>query len=432
MRIGDVIKYQRVEKHFTQEELCKDICSVSYLSKIENGATIPSDEIIKLLFKKLGIESFQEQDESVDKSSRLLILNFYRDLIEKKKNVEEQSAIWEMEESSIISKNKILNEVVLARYFLFKKMLHKAERIISKLEGIIENYLPQENFIFYKDRGILKYFYGDYKGALNDFRFCLSLVSNSKFFDWDLADLYFQLSLTNGKLQKVQSSIEFAQKALLYYDQDYNYLRSADCQMILGISYQRLEDYEGAIKSYNLALKIGETFNDINLMSAINHNLGYLNSLNNNYLLAIGYFEKSLELRVQKMDEGNINLKKILNTIHSIIQLNYKKENIIEVQKYLQLGNSYISQFKDLINYEYKLHFSTYEKLIGDQSDCIEYIENCVMPYFIEKGNSRYVYKYSKMAAKILESKRKYKKSVYFYKLASKTAESLIPKTFIE
>lgn len=53
---GMLIKKNREKLALKQEYLCKGICSVSYLSKIEKGDINASDEIIKLLFKKLNIE----------------------------------------------------------------------------------------------------------------------------------------------------------------------------------------------------------------------------------------------------------------------------------------------------------------------------------------------------------------------------------------
>lgn len=53
---GFVIKKERLEKNWSQDGLCKGICAVSYLSKIEQGKTEPSDEIISALFKRLEID----------------------------------------------------------------------------------------------------------------------------------------------------------------------------------------------------------------------------------------------------------------------------------------------------------------------------------------------------------------------------------------
>ncbi|NLB91017.1 MAG: helix-turn-helix transcriptional regulator, partial [Clostridiales bacterium] len=54
--LGSVIKYERLKQNMKQEVLCKNICSVSYMSKIESDTALPSEEITVLLFRKLGIQ----------------------------------------------------------------------------------------------------------------------------------------------------------------------------------------------------------------------------------------------------------------------------------------------------------------------------------------------------------------------------------------
>lgn len=68
---GLIIKRKREEMGYKQEYICKGICAVSYLSKIEKGIIIPSDEIIQKLMERLGISYFNEPD-FVEKGKELL------------------------------------------------------------------------------------------------------------------------------------------------------------------------------------------------------------------------------------------------------------------------------------------------------------------------------------------------------------------------
>lgn len=60
--IGFVIRKMRLENDWSQEGLCKDICAVSYLSKIEQGKTEASGEVISALFRKLGIKWVTDEE----------------------------------------------------------------------------------------------------------------------------------------------------------------------------------------------------------------------------------------------------------------------------------------------------------------------------------------------------------------------------------
>ena len=53
---GFLIRKLRLEKNWSQEGLCKGICAVSYLSKIEQGKAEASEEILKALFERLGTD----------------------------------------------------------------------------------------------------------------------------------------------------------------------------------------------------------------------------------------------------------------------------------------------------------------------------------------------------------------------------------------
>ncbi|HPF86777.1 MAG TPA: helix-turn-helix transcriptional regulator [Candidatus Limiplasma sp.] len=53
---GLLIRRLRMEQKRSQQALCKGICAVSYLSKIEKGTANPSNEIVSLLFARLGVD----------------------------------------------------------------------------------------------------------------------------------------------------------------------------------------------------------------------------------------------------------------------------------------------------------------------------------------------------------------------------------------
>ena len=66
-KIGYIIKQRREELHYTQEELAEGICSVTTLSRIENGERLPSKDNFEMLFQRLGISDtilFESVDEN--------------------------------------------------------------------------------------------------------------------------------------------------------------------------------------------------------------------------------------------------------------------------------------------------------------------------------------------------------------------------------
>jgi len=85
MLTGYLIKKERINKKMKQIWLAKDICSVSYLSKIENGQTAASQEILSLLAERLGIVTDGFAPHTEDSFIKSLS-NSYKEYLTKKNN----------------------------------------------------------------------------------------------------------------------------------------------------------------------------------------------------------------------------------------------------------------------------------------------------------------------------------------------------------
>lgn len=56
MKLGERIRQIRIHREMTQGELVKGICSITYLSRIENGQIKPSQSFLQKVAKKLDID----------------------------------------------------------------------------------------------------------------------------------------------------------------------------------------------------------------------------------------------------------------------------------------------------------------------------------------------------------------------------------------
>ena len=65
--IGYIIKQERLNQNIKQTVLAKGICSTSYLSKIENNSTVPSEEVTTFLLKRLNLEVGKLSNEEENK-----------------------------------------------------------------------------------------------------------------------------------------------------------------------------------------------------------------------------------------------------------------------------------------------------------------------------------------------------------------------------
>ena len=60
---GVLLRRERLHRNWSQEGLCRGICSVSYLSKIEQGKTEAAPEILRLLFARLELPWHDSPEE---------------------------------------------------------------------------------------------------------------------------------------------------------------------------------------------------------------------------------------------------------------------------------------------------------------------------------------------------------------------------------
>lgn len=60
---GFILRRERLKRNWSQEGLCKGICTVSYLSKIEQGKADPAPELIRQLMAQLGIDWHDANEE---------------------------------------------------------------------------------------------------------------------------------------------------------------------------------------------------------------------------------------------------------------------------------------------------------------------------------------------------------------------------------
>ncbi len=65
---GLKIRQERLRRAWSQEGLCRGICAVSYLSKIERGEASASEELVRLLLARLGLDWTAEEAAERDRS----------------------------------------------------------------------------------------------------------------------------------------------------------------------------------------------------------------------------------------------------------------------------------------------------------------------------------------------------------------------------
>ncbi|MFC0190438.1 helix-turn-helix domain-containing protein [Fictibacillus aquaticus] len=415
--VGQRIRYYRKVKGLTQEELAQGICSVSYLSKIEKGDAKSSDEVINLLCDRLGISPNEANNDEIlemlDEWNMMMVNKRFDEAGEFQKTVQEK--MQGVSDPNILLRYELFNcRCIMVCYDNFDE----AFLLLQKINGLI----PKDNLFdlqFYYNQFLGMCFSTKYQpqNALKHYKLAEEYHQKSNLRDIEAAVIYFQLAITYNELSKVSIVNFYAYKAITIFDKEYNYSRSADCQIILAIANRRVRNYEQAIYHLDQALKYAKTFKDDNTEGIIYHNLGNIAATKNEHSKAIKYLLKSVELRQHQSPDN------VMNTLWLLSKEYFYINNLEESIKWIEKG---IQHVENSINPSFFHHFSILNYQIHDnKSGLEEFLRKEAIPFFENQDQFEHISTYSELLADLYFDQSLYKKASLYYRLANNARKNI-------
>src|SRR5699024_2997227 len=419
MEIGSYIKLQRVQQGMTQDELARGIVSMSYLSKIENQRAEASPDVISLLCTRLGIEIDNEKDITIkDKCEEWYSMLFeVNDKEEIKKRFEELNELLQ----TVNSNNYIMFEIHKVRYFLVMGEYDNALEQINSLNEISNTFDNLHLYYWYKFKGNYNSLNGDDNQAIKLYELAEEKIKQIDLKNEEAADLYYTIAVAHSKIRNTLEAIDYAERAIEVFQIEYNFIRCAQCHIVLGISYRRIKMYNQAIKNYNLAKHLGGLEQNNQIIQLANVNLGYLHSSKGDSHSAIYYF-------VEVAEDPEVDLKTKLPAVTSLTKEYYSIGKLDESKLLIEKG---LEVFEQLHNNEaFKAHFYTFmiykyvtEK---DYGKFEESLIKEVIPYLQKNKQYAFLVDFANMLGEYFEKQAKYKEALKYYKLANSTYGKLI------
>ncbi|ANC77395.1 hypothetical protein ABE65_011515 [Fictibacillus phosphorivorans] len=418
MKSWEKIRYFRKKSNISQNSLSEGICSVSYLSKIENGQNEPSEEILLLLGNRLGIDlsEIEQEDTSIEKIRLWFKYIFKRD---------------------ILNANKLYTEIkdfnghkieTTIRYKIIQSLHHL---IIESQYSIVEenvrelnlsNEILKETDLFYLSlvKGVYHYYKENYSDSYTYFKKAEQHISKVELQSWEKGYLYYLLALAANKLWKNLICLEYTRAALNIFEELYEFKRCADCRILSGIINQRIENWKEATKQLELAETIADSFSDDKLKGKIYHNLGYIEARKGNSQAAIDLFRKSL------VHKEGLDTAVQVTTLYSLIEFNYKFGNFEEGKKLLERGIKLVKKNESLQDYYYLFTFYSNVYTYGiDHDITAEHLLKQVVPFFERTNKWVYLSEFYPILGKYFDKKSKYKQSSSYYYLANKAFKKI-------
>ena len=206
MSIGKKIRFFRKKKNISQSDLAINICSVSYLSKIENDQVVANPEIIEKLIARLQINL----EIHVDTQKLLSMLtNWNRNIINHKRLAADKT--YKRLEMTIKATNDPFHilkfKILELHYLIFIEDYERASLQITDLnqyEDLLEGELK---FYFYKIKGLYLYRINHKHCAINNYCKAMEFSSSSSLQDWEKAYLYYLLSFVAHEIVKIRGLV---------------------------------------------------------------------------------------------------------------------------------------------------------------------------------------------------------------------------------
>ncbi|WP_406866991.1 helix-turn-helix domain-containing protein (plasmid) [Priestia megaterium] len=397
---GEKIKYFRQKSNISQKKLAHGICSISYLSKIENNFSLPSEEILLLLCERLGITP-----KDLDNQKELQ-QQFYNDIekINKEIHLKENTNILKNFEKVLYKYKKNLEgvEIDLLTYLFYLRIYlklndkRKASIYYNKVEIIKHSVNDFSSKYYYSFLGLYHYLYGNLKSSLAFYQKAETYQTQNK------EDIFYQLALVNSLLGKVTSSTHYAYKALKAYTEKMDFKMCINCNLLLGVNYRKIGEWR---KAKDIFLKILDRLDQAEnrkITSKIYHNLGLtLMNLKENKE-ALHNLRKSLDY---KSDDEKIK------TINLIVKLLLKEKQLDTSLIWLNKGIYLSHKFHNCeysIKFEVLKHFALKEEYTDK---FIEFLSQKAIPFFEKKADINTVVEYTLYLSEAYEKKAKYKQA---------------------
>jgi transcriptional regulator with XRE-family HTH domain len=377
---GKIIKFYREKYKLTQEQLGKDICSITHISKIECNQTTYSPEIISLLSKRLGINIELEVNKLKNIKQHLfqwqdaIIMQSFEDMEQINSELERELLIE-------ISEYRYMYQLLRARYFLMKNCPLEAIKTIKKLQKIENKLTPYET-------NLLKHVLGIYYIAKQEYVKAIETLKTIQNENYNNPEYYYHLAIAYHTIQSPILAYYYAEKSHQFFQDMNNYLRVIDAEMLMIIQVEDDDSKEEIIQRFKKLIKSCELLNAPERKAKVLHNLAAEYFRRKNYEQASRYYKESMSLKDQESPVYLLSLEGFIRS--SFDGKLITNDQLIHLAEH---GLTIATRIKELLYihlFKLLLYLLKYK-----EKEYHQYLFNKALPMFINSGYT-YLIKRSK------------------------------------
>jgi transcriptional regulator with XRE-family HTH domain len=391
--IGGFIKKKRKELNVTQDEISKGICSISYLSKIENNQIVPNDFYVKEIMGKLQVNEdvFYKSIKDKEYIQKMIEAYFYMD----------QDKIESLyEEIKDVEHNIVINLCKLGYHVYFHH--EDKNQYVMMLENLVNNMSDL-------DVKVYLYFAALYFMQNEKFKIALEFVLLSRKLHVShplLEGLFYELSYyVKQRLLVKNCASEDYYHAMNIFQKYHNvnriiYLALKKAQVFAKENPRKALQILRTIKVKELSLDIEDFYYYIKAQVL--------------FQLAM-YQEATLELK-HISDNSHYYLRKMILLLQ-ICQIEDDKDMIDSIKQIVKEYTPEKCEMRSKIYYHYLI-----QETIEDQK---EYLRNIAIPFSIKVEDYDFLEKYTEEVMEICQETSRYKEALQYYKKYQKELDKV-------
>jgi len=391
--IGGFIKKKRKELNVTQDVISKGICSVSYLSKIENNQIIPNEFYVKEIMGKLDVKESYYQKTSDDKLylDKMIKSIFYLD---------DNMVTQVFEEIKEIKNNLVINICKLGYYVYFNK--EDDDQYVMMLENLVNNMtdLDLKAYLFLSSI----YFISKekYKTALEVLLLCNKITITNDYLTALAAGCIY---LVEQRLLMKNSSSDNFEIAQRIYKKYHNTKRAVKLEL-WKTHYLLKENPEKAMKILD---KLKETPMD-------DYFKDFYHFIKAQVLFEFGVYNECTITLSKIGSESKFFYRKMI-----LLFAICKKESDIGM---LEEIKTILQKYKpDKFQLQHKVYY--HYLLIENEEDLKEYLRDIAIPFSIQIDDIYGLEKYTNYVMEICINTSRYKEATQFYKKYQKEVKRI-------
>lgn len=386
--IGTFIKKRRKDLNMTQDMISNGICSVSYLSKIENNQIAPNAFFIKEIMSKLEIEEDFVNKNLEDQIylEKTIQTIFY-------KNEDKLKGIYE--DLTGINDNITINICKLGYQIIVENRLSGDP--LMRLEALIMNMNNLELKAYLLFSALYFIGYDDYKTALEVLMMSLSISGGNEYI---YALTHEQTYYVKQRLLKKNSSLQHYDEAMRIYRKYFNNDRTMRLTL-KKISY--LSD-ENPKLAYEQIDKV-----KVELLSGMNKDFYYYIKGSLSFLLE--RFQESAGYLSHIKEDSFMHIDKML-LLYEICLVENDFDMLEEIKVIISDYKMKRTDMKSKVYYHY---------LNEETEDNLKlYLRDIAIPYSIKSNNYKMLQFYTNKIMEICIRNSRYKEATQYYKKCHK------------